>query len=126
MTLNWEAGHLTGVIDPGPGTAPELVFEGEKVESPHLDGVFCHQFRSYDDYARWIIDQHLSLTIWPRESVVQDMHLDFQDAKIIPLRCIRCRVSDLEGFVHDQTKPHCFAVEGLKVFLDNIYSVRTK
>ena len=124
MRLDWAAGRLAAVIDPGPGTAPELAFEGEKNELPQVDGVFCDQFRSYDEYARWIIDQHLSLTFWPREYVVQDMHLDFEKAKIIPLRCLRCRIPDLVDFVHDEIRViDCFAVEGLKVFLDKIYSV---
>jgi hypothetical protein len=127
MTLEREACRFSAVIDPGGGSAPELVFEGEQTEWPQVSDVFCQQFSSYDDYARWVIDQHLSLTIWPREYVVQDMHLDFQGAKITPLRCLRCRISDLDDFVPDETKPiDCFAVEGLKVFLDNIYAVRTE
>ena len=55
---------------------------------------------------------------------MQDMHLDFEKAKIIPLRCLRCRIPDLVDFVHDEIRViDCFAVEGLKVFLDKIYSV---
>jgi hypothetical protein len=127
MTLDWAAGVLTAVIHPGQGTAPELTFEGEKTDSPKVDDVFCHQFRTYDHYARWIIDQHLSLTIWPREHVVQEMHLDFQEAKITPLQCLRCHIPDLVDFVQDEIKPiDCFAVEGLKVFLDKIYCVTTE
>jgi hypothetical protein len=127
MTLEWEASRLTGVIDPGGGSAPELVFEGEQTKWPQVSDVFCQQFPSYDDYARWIIDQHLSLTIWPREYVVQDMHLDFQGAKITPLRCLRCRISGLDDFLPDEIKAiDCFAVEGLKVFLDKIYAVKTE
>jgi hypothetical protein len=127
MTLDWTAGHLTGVIDPGHGTAPELTFVGDKTDSPQVDDVFSQQFCSYNDYARWIIDQHLSLTIWPREHVVHDMHLDFQEAKITSLRCLRCRIPELEGFVQDHTMPiDCFVVEGLTVFLDKIYCVKTE
>jgi hypothetical protein len=67
--------------------------------------------------------QHLSLVIWPHEYVVQDMHLDFQGAKITPLRCLSCRISELQDFIPDGTKPiDCFLVEGLKVFLDRIYA----
>jgi len=127
MTLEREAFRFSAVIDPGGGSAPELVFEGEQSEWPQVSDVFCQQFPSYQDYARWVIDQHLSLTIWPREYVVQDMHLDFQGAKITPLRCLRCRISGLGDFVPDESKPiDCFAVEGLKVFLDKIYAVRTE
>ena len=97
MTLGWAARHLTAVIDPGGGSAPELVFEGEQAESSsQVSDVFCQQFPAFEDYARWIIDQHVSLAIWPREYVVQDMHLDFQQAKITPLRCLRCCISSSE------------------------------
>jgi hypothetical protein len=58
---------------------------------------------------------------------VQDMHLDFQGAKINPLRCLRCRISGLDDFLPDEIKAiDCFAVEGLKVFLDKIYAVKTE
>jgi len=126
MTLEWSACRLTGEVDPGGGSAPELVFEGEQIESPQVSVVFCQQFPSYADYARWIIDQHLSLVIWPREYVVQDMHLDFQEAKIIPLRCLRCRLAGLKDYIPDGTTlpMDCFAVEGLKVFLDKIWAAR--
>ena len=126
MTLERAARRLTGAIDPGGGSAPQLVFEGEQIEPPQVSVVFCQQFPSYADYARWIIDQHLSLVIWPREYVVQDMHLDFQEAKIIPLRCLRCRLAGLEDFIPDGTTlpMDCFAVEGLKVFLDKICAAR--
>jgi len=125
MTLEWKASRLTGVIDPGGGSAPELLFDGERTEWPQVNDVFGQQFHAYDDYARWIIDQHLSLTIWPREYVVQDMHLDFHGAKITPLRCLRCCISGLDDFVPDEVAPiDSFAVEGLKVFLDRIYAVK--
>src|SRR5262249_10873529 len=124
MTLGWAGGHLTAVIDPGRGSAPELAVEGEQAESSSASDLFCQQFPSYEAYAYWIIDQHLSLVTWPREYVVQDMHLDFQIAKITPLRCLRCRISGLEDFVLDEIKPiDCFVVEGLKVFLDSIHAV---
>jgi hypothetical protein len=118
------ARRLTGAIDPGGGSG--LVFEGEQTEWPSVSIVFSQQFSSYADYARWIIDQHLSLVIWPREYVVQDMHLDFQEAKIIPVRCLKCGIAGLEDFIpHDTTFPmDCFAVEGLRVFLDKIYAAR--
>jgi hypothetical protein len=48
------------------------------------------------------------------------------EAKIIPLRCLKCRIAGLEEFIpHDTTFPmDCFAVEGLKVFLDKIRAAR--
>ena len=123
MALEWEARHLTATIVPGGGSAPRLLFEAEPAESSQLHDVFRQQLPSYEAYARWIIDQHLSLVIWPHEYVVQDMHLDFQGAKITPLRCLSCRISELQDFIPDGTKPiDCFLVEGLKVFLDRIYA----
>jgi hypothetical protein len=126
MRLECASRRLTGRIDPSGGCGPELVFEGEQTEWPPISIAFSPQFSAYADYARWIIDQHLSLVIWPREYVVQDMHLDFQEAKIIPLRCLNCRIAGLEDFIpHDRTFPmDCFAVEGLKVFLDKICAAR--
>jgi hypothetical protein len=54
------------------------------------------------------------------------MHLDFQEAKIIPLRCLRCRLAGLKDYIPDGTTlpMDCFAVEGLKVFLDKIWAAR--
>src|ERR1700745_988593 len=113
MTVAGAARHLTAVIDPGGGSAPELEFEGEQTESSETSNLFRQQFRSYGDYARWIVDQHWSLVIWPQESVGQERHLDFQKARISPLRCLRCRVSGLEDFVLDEIEPmDCFVVEG--------------
>jgi Uncharacterized conserved protein (COG2071) len=124
MMLGWTGSQLTAVIDPGGGSSPELIFEGEQAESSQLSAAFRQQFLSYEAYARWIIDQHLSLVIWPREYVLQDMHLDFQRARIVPLQSLKCRISGLKDFVPDHGKPlDCFMVEGLRVFLDNIYTV---
>jgi hypothetical protein len=36
---------------------------------------FRASFTHFADYARWIADQHLSLTAWEHDVVVQDMHL---------------------------------------------------
>src|SRR5262249_5765494 len=80
MTLQWKAGQGTATIEPGGGSAPGLRFEGKQAESEQVRNVFCDQFASYQAYAQWIIDQRLSLVTWPREYVVQDMHLDFQAA----------------------------------------------
>ena len=121
MRLAWTADLLSATIDPGTGSAPGLVFEGTPTGSPKVNDALSYKFSSYDDYARWIIDQHLSLTVWPTEYVVQDMHLDFQEAKITPLRCLTCRISGLEDCAPDAINPiDCFVVEGLRVFLDRI------
>jgi len=124
MTLVCGPGQVTAAIDPGGGSAPELKFEGVPAEAAET-GDLCGRFDSYDSYARWIIDQHLSLVIWPREYVVQDMHLDFAGATITPLRCLTWRVAELKNFISDERPMDAFLVEGLTVFLDRIYSVTT-
>jgi len=126
MTVQRTARRVTALIDPGEGSAPELLFEGEQAESSKVPNIFCQWFSSYEEYSRWIIDQHLSLVVWPREYVVQDMHLDFQQAKITALRCLKCSISGLEDFVSGEIKPvDCFVVEDLRISLDNIYSRRS-
>ena len=123
MRVEQQSNIVHGIIDPGRGTAPELLFEGERADPGSPPHIFQEQFSSYESYTRWIIDQHLSLVTWPHEYVVQDMHLDFQGVKLTPLRCARCRISGLEGFVPDQIKPFdCFLAEGLTVFLDNVHA----
>lgn len=125
IKVAWAGRQLAAVIEAGGGSAPELFFEGEPSECPDATQEFRKGFATYDEYAHWIIDQHLSVVLWPREYVVQDMHLDFQKARITPLRCLRCHVSGVEDFVPDDGKPlDCFVVENLRVFLDNIYAVR--
>lgn len=124
IKLAWTGREFTAAIEPGGGSAPELFFEGEQNESPDVTQNFGNAFATYNEYAHWIIDQHLSVVLWPREYVVQDMHLDFQEAKIIPLRCSACHVSGVQDFVPDDGKPiDCFVVENLRVFLDNVYAV---
>jgi len=124
IKVAWTGGQLTAAIEAGGGSAPELFFEGEQSECPEATQDFRSEFATYDEYARWIINQHLSVVLWPREYVVQDMHLDFQKARITPLRCLRCDVSGVQDFVPEDGKPlDCFAVENLRVFLDNIYAV---
>ena len=57
------------------------------------------------------------------------MHLDFTRAKITPLRASLCHVSgldDLDGLLLDPAQPvDCFAVEGLRVFLDEVAIFRS-
>src|SRR5215469_8829029 len=44
MTLERASRNLTGMIIPGRGSAPELVFEGEQIESPQLNDQLRSQF----------------------------------------------------------------------------------
>jgi hypothetical protein len=124
MQIECQSDNVIGLIDPGAGSAPALLFEGKQAEHPAFPHLRYERFASYDSYARWIIDQHLSLVVWPREYVVQDMHLDFRDARITPLTCSQCRISGFEDFLPQQQKPFdCFVVENLRVFLDSINAV---
>jgi hypothetical protein len=121
MSLMVDGRFVTAAIDPGAGSAPALAFRAERNDSPAVGDVFDKQFISYDRYARWIVDQHSSLAVWPREYVLQDMHLDVRMAEILPLRALSCSVAGLEAFVSDPSNVYdCFVVKGLKVYLDNI------
>jgi len=121
MILEQQSSIVHGIINPGRGTAPQLLFVGERADPGSPPHIFREQFSSYESYARWIIDQHLSLVIWPREYVVQDMHLDFQHAKITRLQPQQCRISGLSTF-QTQQPFDSFFVERLVAFLDSIVS----
>jgi len=121
MALGWDGTSLTALMDPGGGSAPRLEFKAERVDSAKVHDAFGEEFPTYESYARWVIDQHLSLTIWPREYIVQDMHLDFQHARITPLNSLETNISGLDDIMPNGTKPFdCFVVERLSVFLDDI------
>jgi hypothetical protein len=118
--------RVSAVLRAGRGSAPEFRFEGTRAALPASARDLASRlgFHAYHDYARWLIDQHLSLAIWPREAIVQDMHLDFRQTAITPLRSTACHVSglaDLGDLLEDATRPaDCFVVEGLRVFLDRV------
>jgi len=119
MRLESSGDEVVARIEPGAGSAPALHYVGRRTKQAEVHDIFKQQFCSFDDYARWIIDQHLSLVRWPREYVVQDMHLDFRAARIVPLTCTAAEAD----FISDQFELlDSFTVEGLKVFLDNIYA----
>lgn len=119
MRLESSGDEVVARIEPGAGSAPALHYVGRRTKQAEVHDIFKQQFCSFDDYARWIIDQHLSLVRWPREYVVQDMHLDFRAARIVPLTCMAAEAD----FISDQFELlDSFTVEGLKVFLDNIYA----
>ncbi|MBV9610585.1 MAG: DUF2071 domain-containing protein [Acidobacteria bacterium] len=120
MRLEWSGNEVVGSIDPGRGSAPALYYAGQRAEAPQPPSIFTRQFSSYEEYAHWIVDQHLSVVLWPREYVVQDMHLDFRAARIIPLTCRKNSVTGVD-FIIKSELIDSFAVEGLKVFLDNLY-----
>lgn len=123
MNLTVRKGHVECAIDPGQGSAPALRFRAKPISSPKVSDVFGKQFTSFEQYARWIMNQHLSLAVWPREYVVQDMRLDFGVAEILPLQSLSCVVTGLDSFVSDSSRVlDCFAVKNLKVYLDNMHA----
>ena len=119
MRLDCSDDEIVAVIEPGAGSAPALHYAGRRAGDAEVHPVFKQQFSSFDAYARWIIDQHLSIVRWPGEYVVQDMHLDFRVARITPLICT---AAEVEFIAQEFELIDSFAVEGLKVFLDNVYS----
>jgi Uncharacterized conserved protein (COG2071) len=119
MRLEWSGDEICASIDPGAGSAPALHYAGGRAGHAQVHPTFQQQFSSFDAYARWIIDQHISIVRWPREYVVQDMHLDFGAARIIPLTSTAAKV---EFIANEFQLIDAFAVEGLKVFLDNVYA----
>jgi hypothetical protein len=121
MTIQATPQRVTAAIEPGGGSAPALAFSGDRIDAPQVPPLFAESFSSYEAYARSIIDQHLSVAIWPRERIVQDMHLNFREARIIPLRSVHCNISGMEQFAHAPIAPiDCFAVSGLQVYLDDV------
>src|SRR5215469_7871258 len=122
MRLESSGDEIVARIEPGGGSAPALHYAGRCTKAAEVHDAFKQEFSSFHDYARWIIDQHLSVVRWPHEYVVQDMHLDFRAARIVPLTCTAAEVD----FIADEFEIiDSFTVEGLRVFLDNIYARRT-
>lgn len=122
--------HVSTVacIDPGQGSAPGLDFEAVRETDPSVPAALNDALDldgSYERYCERVMDQHLSLTLWPHEYVIQDMHLDLKRAELVPLRCTRCELPGLTEIAAPPSHPvDCFAARGLRVFLDEIRAVR--
>lgn len=122
MYVHWSGDDVTVSIDPGRGSAPALHYAGRRAaEESRMNRPVVEEFSSYNDYARWVIDQHLSLVLWPGECVIQDMHLDFGAAQIIPLKCREHSLIGVDFMTHQIELIDSFAVKGFQVFLDDIY-----
>jgi hypothetical protein len=107
---------------PGRGSAPALHYAGRcTAEESRMNHPVVEEFSSHNDYARRIIDQHLSLVLWPGECVIQDMHLDFGAAQIIPLTCTEHSIRGLDFMTPQIELIDSFAVKALQVFLDDVY-----
>lgn len=124
MSLAVHDGRVTATIQGGGGSAPGLAFEGtRRSATPGTEVTGRLGFQEYADYTRWIVDQHLSLAVWPRERIVQDMHLDFRLARTTPLDCATCDVTGIDEIIGPGARPFdCFLIEGLRVFLDSVSS----
>ncbi len=121
VRLQRETDRVPAEIDPGQGSAPFLRFAGTLESAPQVPHIFQGRFVSYVDYACWVMDQHLSLTLRPGESVLQDMSLVFERAHLVPLRSTEFQVSQVESFLGPAPTPvDCFAAVNLEVFLESI------
>jgi hypothetical protein len=108
----------------GNGAERQLSFQGRLTESAEVPTPFRASFGRFADYARWIVDQHLSLTVWDRDVVVQDMHLNLDAAHFIAVEPQAVSIPALRDFVEDAGRPlSCFWGEDLEVWLDSIRAV---
>jgi len=115
-------GHeVSALVASECGEAPSLLFRGALTDSEEVPGPLQASFSRFIDYARWIADQHLSLTVWPNDVVVQDMHLTFETARFVDVRPHAVSIPPLRDFVEDPERPlSCFWAENLEVWLDSI------
>jgi len=105
----------------GTGAEFRLSFQGKLTEGEEVPEPFRASFGRFGDYARWIVDQHLSLTVWDRDVVVQDMHLNLDAARFIAVEPQAVSIPALRDFVEDPGRPlSCFWGEDLEVWLDSI------
>jgi len=86
----------------GTGAELQLSFQGALTESDEVPTPFRASFRRFADYTRWIVDQHLSLTVWDREVVVQDMHLNLDAARFMTVEPHAVSIPALRDFVEDR------------------------
>ncbi|MEA2627842.1 MAG: hypothetical protein QOJ10_302 [Chloroflexota bacterium] len=121
MSIRRSDADVEARIEPGRGQAPALAFRGRIATDGAVPAPFRGQFTSFLDSARWIVDQHLSLTAWPREVVIQDMHLEMSAARFAAVETESIAIPVLEEFVEAPVTPlSCFWAEGLEVYLDSI------
>jgi len=121
MEVRRDGQELRAWVDPGSGAAPQLSFRGQVTDGAEVPSPFRTSFGRFADYARWIADQHLSLAVWDREVVVQEMHLTLDAAHFINVEPHEVSIPALRDFVEDPARPvSCFWGENLEVWLDSI------
>jgi hypothetical protein len=121
MSIRRSDAAVEARIEPGRGQAPALAFRGRITPDSGVPPPFRGLFTSFLDYARWIVDQHLSLTAWPHEAVIQSMHLEMSAARFVAVETEAIAIPVLEEFVKAPVTPlSCFWAEGLEVYLDSI------
>jgi Uncharacterized conserved protein (COG2071) len=121
MSIRRSGADVEARIEPGLGQAPALAFRGRITSDDGVPAPFRGQFTSFLDYARWIVNQHLSMTVWPREVVIQNMHLEMSATRFAAVETESIAIPGIEEFVEAPVTPlSCFWVEGLEVHLDSI------
>lgn len=121
MELRRRGREVGATVEPGAGSAPALCFRGCLTSSQEVPPALQAQFPSFAAYTRWVMDQHLSATVWEREVVVQDMHLGLEDAGVVAVEPRLVEIAALSGL--GQPAPalfSCFLAENVEVFLDSI------
>ena len=122
MEVRCHGHEVHASISPGSGAAPSLLFRGELTDDD--DGVpppLQASFTRFVDYATWVADQHLSVTVWPGDVVVQDMHLTLKATRFVNVEPRAVSIPALRDFVEEPERPlSCFWAENLEVWLDSI------
>ncbi len=121
MTLTREGEIITAEAESGEGSAPGLFFRGRLSEQKDVPEPLRGQFSTFGDYTRWIMDQHLSVTVWGREAVVQEMHLTLEGARVRAVEPLEVEAPTLGELVESPARPLAgFLGENLEVWLDSI------
>lgn len=121
MEVRCHGHEVLASISPGSGAAPSLLFRGELTDDDEVPPPFQAAFTRFVDYARWVADQRLSLTVWPGDVVIQDMHLTLEAARFVSVKRREVSIPALRDFVEEPERPlSCFWAENLEVWLDSI------
>lgn len=121
MEVRRHGDEVSALVTSEFGGTPSLLFRGELTDVEEVPAPLRASFSRFTDYTRWVADQHLSLTVWPDDVVVPDMHLTFETARFIDVKPQAVSIPPLRDFVEDPERPlSCFWAENLEVWLDSI------
>lgn len=105
------------------GAEPGLEFSGSVATGGSVPAPFRGRFGSFEEFARSVMEQRRAVTVWPREVVVQELHLGFETARIHPLEPRRVEVAGAEEFLENPARPLAsFLVEEMEVRLEAVRS----